>query len=184
VTLAVAPGAAGDRDFNLRLRGDYAFVQTRVCSQGAPGAPGINENLVLLSPNTLRTTALRGVMSVDGQGGGTFRSDELQLNAGITNPGQQQVGGATSTCELSYAVDADGHVEILLTGCTATGVSGVITGQHFTSSGAAMDGQLSADRKTLLLSDVDAQVSTVTAVETGLTSVRVCGRNGTAVRIR
>jgi hypothetical protein len=140
--------------------------------------------VLLLSPNSLRTTALRGVMSFDEDGSGTFRSDELQLNASITNTGQQQVGGATNICELAYTVDADGHVSIVLTGCAATGVSGLIKGQHFAASPVATDGHLSADGKTLLLSDVDAPVSTGTAVETGLTSVRVCSRTGTAVRIR
>ena len=44
VALTTAPVAAGGGDFPVLLNGDYAFVQTRVCSQGAPGAAGINEN--------------------------------------------------------------------------------------------------------------------------------------------
>jgi hypothetical protein len=55
---------------------------------------------------------------------------------------------------------------------------------HFTSSDIFMDGQLSADGKTLLVSDVAGPVSTVTTVETGLVTVRVCSRTGTAVRVR
>jgi hypothetical protein len=64
--LLALPAWATDAGFVAHLNGDYAFVQTRVCSQGAPGAPGINDNLVLLSPNSLRTTGLRGLMSFDG----------------------------------------------------------------------------------------------------------------------
>ena len=183
----VGPGAAiagPANDFNARLNGDYAFVQTRVCSQGAAGAQGIDENLVLLSPNSTRTTALRGVMSFDGRGSGTFHSDELQLNASITSTSQQQTGGAASTCELTYAVDAGGRALINLVNCTATGVSGAIIGLHFTATDIALDGDLSTDGKTLLLSDVAPPVSTVTTVETGRVSVRVCSRSGTAVRVR
>ena len=179
-------------DFNARLNGDYAFVQTRVCSQGAAGAAGIDQNLVLLSPNSTRTTALRGVMSFDGRGSGTFHSDELQLNASITTPAVplgppgQQTGGAESTCELTYAVDAGGRVLINLVNCTADGVSGAISGLHFTATDIALDGHLSTDGKTLLLSDVAARVSTVTTVTTGgpVVSFRVCSRSGTAVRVR
>ena len=118
VSLTVAPAAVRGDDFTARLNGDYAFVQTRVCSQGAAGAAGIDENLVLLSPNSTRTTALRGVMSFDGQGRGIYHSDELQLNASITGTGQQQTGGGASTCDLSYALDAGGRVVINLVGCT------------------------------------------------------------------
>ena len=59
VALTAMPAAGEDDDFNARLNGDYAFVQTRVCSQGAPGAAGIDGTLLLLSPNSTRTTALR-----------------------------------------------------------------------------------------------------------------------------
>jgi len=55
---------------------------------------------------------------------------------------------------------------------------------HFTSSDIFVDGQLSADGKTLLLSDVAGPVSTVTTVETGLITVRVCSRTGTGLRVR
>jgi hypothetical protein len=182
--LIFTPAVVRGNDLTARLNGDYAFAQTRVCSQGAPGAQGIDETLVLLSPNSTRTSALRGVMRFDGQGSGTFHSDELQLNASITGTGQQQTGGSATTCDLSYAVDANGHVVINLVGCTATGVSGAIIGLHFTASDISLDGHLSADGKTLVLSDVAAAVSTVTTVETGLVSVRVCSRTGTAVRVR
>jgi hypothetical protein len=184
VALIAVPVAVKAGGSDARLNGDYAFVQTRVCSQGAPGAPGIDEHLVLLSPNSTRTTAVRGVMGFDGRGGGALRFDELQLNASVTGTGQQQTGGTTGTCGLGYAVDADGHVVIDVLGCTATGVSGVVAGQHFTASDSSLEGALSADGKTLLLSDVAAHPSTVTTVETGLVSTRVCSRNGTAVRIR
>ena len=99
VIFAALPAWSADGDFAARLRGDYAFVQTRVCSQGTPGAPGINDNLVLLSPNSLRTTGLRGLMSFDGAGGGAFQSEELQLNAAITAPGQPQTGRSLGTCD-------------------------------------------------------------------------------------
>ena len=55
---------------------------------------------------------------------------------------------------------------------------------HFTSSDIFVDGQLSPDGKTLLLSDVAGPVSTVTTVETGLITVRVCSRTGTGLRVR
>jgi len=184
VIVAALPAWSADGDFAARLRGDYAFVQTRVCSQGTPGAPGINDNLVLLSPNSLRTTGLRGLMSFDGAGGGAFQSEELQLNAAVTAPGQPQTGRSLGTCDLAYTVDADGHVTITLTACSAVGTLGGVAGMHFTSSDIFVDGQLSSDDKTLLLSDVAGPVSTVTTVETGLVTVRVCSRTGTAVRVR
>jgi len=75
-------------------------------------------------------------------------------------------------------------VTITLTACSAVGALGGVAGMHFTSSDIFVDGQLSADGKTLLLSDVAGPVSTVTTVETGLITVRVCSRTGTGLRVR
>jgi len=122
-------------------------------------------------------------MTFDGRGSGVAQLEELQLNASVTGTGQQQTGVSASTCGLVYAVDADQRVAINFVGCTATGVSGGVTGLHFTSSGISLDGHLSSDGKTLLLSDIATAVSTVTTVETGLDAKRVCSRTGTAVRI-
>jgi hypothetical protein len=60
VVLTTAAVKAETSDVAARLNGDYAFVQPRVCSQGAPGAAGISENLVLLSPNSTSRARSRG----------------------------------------------------------------------------------------------------------------------------
>ena len=170
-----------------RLSGDYAFVQTRTCAQGAAGQPGMGDNLVLLSPATNRVAASRGVMSFDGQGGGRFETEELQLNMNIVAAGAQQVGNSSTTCALSYEVDRSGQVRIVLSDCFSIGLSGSITNLTFTASDIHLDGRLSIDGKTLLLSDLDPSVSTVTThFPAGGESVstRVCTRTGTAVRVR
>lgn len=186
VVPGVSPAGAKDRH-DRELEGDYAFVQTRTCAQGAPGQAGMGENLMLLSNVTNRVTAVRGTMRFDGQGGGDFESEELQLNMNLLLAPAQQVGGSSTTCRLDYEVDAAGRVHIRLSDCLGTGSSGTITGLTFTSSPVDIDAQLSGDRKTLLLSGVAPSVSTVTTHGgpfDGLSVTRVCTRTGTAVRLR
>ena len=103
-------------------------------------------------------------MSFDGQGGGRFETEELQLNMNIVAAGAQQVGNSSTTCALSYEVDRSGQVRIVLSDCFSTGLSGSITNLTFTASDIHLDGRLSIDGKTLLLSDLDPSVSTGTAV--------------------
>jgi hypothetical protein len=160
----------------------YAFVQTRVCAQNTEGfTPG----LVLLGPATTRTSALRGSFTLDGNGGGSYNVDELQLNHNVTTTGSRQTGRTTSTCNVSYTVDSDGTIRLLLTDCIGTGLVGAVDGLTFTSTPQELLAQPSADGKTLLLSDVEPNVDdAVTTVESGAVAKRICSRTGTAVRLR
>src|SRR5690349_18479801 len=169
-----------------RLDGDYAFVLTRTCAQGSPGQPGMGDNLVLLSNVTNRVTAVRGAIHFDGHGGGTFETDELQLNMNVVSAGTQQTGSAVSTCRLEYQVDDTGRVQLRLRDCLAAGTAN-LAGLTFTPTPLDFDAQLSADGKTLLLSDIDPAVESVTVhggAFDNLVFTRVCPRSGTAVRVR
>jgi hypothetical protein len=147
--------ASDDRD--EPLKGDYAFSETRVCTQFG----------------TTVTSILYGTYTYNGDGTGTFT---------VTNAPSENTGGGT----FSYAVNRNrsftqefGPINITFPP-GGPNTSGTITG-------AVTAGQIAEGDKVLVFGYLNRNPETVSVISssTGLPSTftRICIRSGSAVKI-
>jgi len=74
---------------------------------------------------------------------------------------------------------------MVLTDCVGTGLVGSVEGFTCMATPQELVSHRSKDGQTLLLGAVEPNVDdTVTTVETGAITKRICSRTGTAVRVR
>jgi hypothetical protein len=149
--------AIADDNRNEPLKGDYAFSETRICTQFGSSS----------------TSIIYGTYTYNGDGTGSFTS---------TNAPSENTGGGT----FSYVVNRNrsftqefGPINVAFAPGGAS-TSGTITG-------AVTAGQIAQGNKVLVLGYLNRNPETVTLVSssTGLPSTftRICIRSGSAVRI-
>lgn len=156
-TFSIGGVAIADDNRNEPLKGDYAFSETRICTQFGSST----------------TSILYGTYSYNGDGTGSVR---------ITNAPNENTGQGT----FSYVVNPDrsfiqefGPINVTFAPGGAS-TSGTVTG-------AVTAGQIAEGNKVLMLGYLNRNPETVTLVSssTGMlnTFTRICIRSGSAVKI-
>ncbi len=178
--------AAEARDnHNQFLRGDYPFTVFRSCVQTGI-KPGFDENdfLRLLGNASYRTTVLAGTLRYNGDAAGTAVYRFLNLFPANTMTGQTPVGGGETTCDIeNIVVNPDRSFTQDMT-CSGFGDIGSGAGGTFDITGIKWDGQISRNRKVLILHSNSADVETLNAGFPRTDRDRICKISGTALQDR
>jgi len=188
LVLIVAGSAAAVLDLNRSLTGDFAFTEIVVCvSSKVPNSDGIdNTTFQLLEDATTNTSTVQGIIRFNGDGTGSivsFRS--VVINHSTTADGDRPVSQTEGTCDLTYTVSPDNsfvqsHV------CAGTVLAGSGVGNTFTLTNAEFEGQIIPGGKSFVFHTTIPNVETLTInpLIPGPFFERVCGRSGTAMKIR
>lgn len=177
--------AHGPANRNRLLNGDYAFTSFRSCIQGPQTTFG--ENFVLQLGANSRTAALQGTLRYNGNGTGSAAFRFLNIFPQFTAPGNLPINGGETTCQLNYTVNADGSFVQLFSNCSGVVEFGAGAPGTFEITGGEKMGQISQDRKTLILSDTNPNVETLDVTRPDGVIVeqeRICNRSGFAIRVR
>lgn len=178
---------------NEALRGTYDLTFTRTCSVEVGDAGGTS---IPLGGAAFGPFYLRGRITYDGSGGGSFEGQQAIPGAGTTGsgistgPGTLQIiftQADLSGCALSYAVGADGSVSQELNNCSLTFNFGANQGGTGTLSGVLFPGQLSLDGTVVVLSYTGINPETITFLTgplAGQSETRICHGSGLATSKR
>ncbi len=196
ILLPLLGGSIGEakktKNPNKLLRGDYAFNYFRSCVQTLQG--GFNADLTLSEIAFVRTTAIVGILSYNGDGTASSVHRFRNMSFQALNPGSRPVGqGGVTNCTLDYTVDpvdrSFTHQNVLCSGTIDINEDGIVDAgdRPFTITGLMPEGQISKkkDRKTLLLHDPGVAVETITFDPGTIDEIirdRICIHTGTAVK--
>jgi hypothetical protein len=173
--LLLAP-QAGAFDFNRVLHGDYAFTYSRVCAQSPNG---FSPQGLALNPISELTSTIEMVQTYNGDGtSSAVGGHALNIINNATNQNELDF-----TCTGTYQVNNDGSFSEDLN-CSGTVVAGPIAGQTFTQPGIHRSGHIGIFAQTLVISNTGSNLESITFSGSGIALARICGRSGTAVRIR
>jgi hypothetical protein len=172
--LLLAPQAEA-LDLNRVLHGNYAFAYSRVCSQSPNG---FSPQGVAVAPATELTSAIEMVQTYNGDGTSSAMGHALNIINNATNQNELDF-----TCTGTYQVNADGSFSEDLN-CSGTVVAGPIAGQTFTQPGIRRTGHIGIFAQTLVISNTRSNLESITFSGTPIPLARICGRSGTAVRVR
>jgi len=171
--LLLAPRAEAI-DLNRVLHGNYAVTFSRVCAQAAGG---FNALLQPIGAVSQLTSTVEMVQTYDGDGASSAVAHAVNI---INNASNQNE--LAFTCTGTYQVNAHGSFSEQMS-CSGTVVAGILAGQSFTQSGVHRSGHIGALAQTLVISDTATNLENITFSLNGSFS-RICGRSGTAVKIR
>jgi hypothetical protein len=172
--LLLAPPAEAF-DLNRALHGKYAFTYSRVCAQSPNG---FSLQGVALPPQTELTTAVEMIQTYNGDGTSSAAGHMLNIINNATNQNELDF-----TCTGTYQVNADGSFSEDMS-CSGTVVAGPISGQTFTQTGIHRTGHIGIFAQTLVISNTRSNLESITFSGTPIPLARICGRSGTAVKIR
>ena len=182
--------AHGPANRNRLLNGDYAFTSFRSCIQAVKPGPEesvFGGNFALQTGANSRTAALQGTLRYNGNGTGSAAFRFLNIFPQFTAPGNLPINGGETTCQLNYTVNADGSFVQLFSNCSGVVEFGAGAPGTFEITGGEKMGQISQDRKTLILSDTNPNVETLDVTRPDGSIVeqeRICNRSGVAIRVR
>jgi hypothetical protein len=182
--------AHGPANRNRLLNGDYAFTSFRSCIQAVKPGPEdsvFGENFALQTGANSRTTTIQGTLRYNGNGTGSAAFRFLSIFPGFTVIGNVPINGGETACELEYTVNADGSFVQLFSNCSGVVEFGAGAPGTFEITGGEKMGQISQDRKTLILSDTNPNVETLDVTRPDGSIVeqeRICNRSGVAIRVR
>lgn len=189
LVMVLAASSAMAQSRTHRLKGDFAFSGSTVCVNSAAiitptsytPPPGFSADLVPLGPTFVRTFSSLGVRTYNGDGTGSFVARSVFLG----NPGSANAQDVTGP--VKYSVAADGTVTIDQGPNDSVTVAGPGVGtQSRVSDIPTVIGRLSSDRNSLVFASFNPGVETVTQVVPAperVTSVRICHRSRTEIRI-
>ena len=173
------------KNLNRLLRGDYSFTVFRACVQTGI-SPGFDQNdfLRLLSNASYRTTVLAGTLSYNGDTTGTAVYRFLNMLFANTMTGQIPVGGGETTCDIENIVVNPDRSFTQDMNCSGFGDIGSGAGGTFDITGIKWDGQISRNRKVLILHLNSADVETLNAGIPRTDRDRICEISGTALKVK
>ncbi len=116
------------------------------------------------------------MITYNGDGTGTLIYTNLQIVNTLISVTQSQ-----TTCDITYTVNPDNsYTEDLK--CSGTVLAGSSAGVTFTITGIGRQGQIGRGGQTLLITDIETNVETLT-VPGPVTLKRICARSGAAIRV-
>ena len=173
VLLGAGLAAADDET----LKGTYRVTTFRGCLQadqivdGIPFPPGVST----------RTTSLLSVYQYNGNGTGMFEVEVLN----IQEPG---VGKSRTFCDIeNVVVNDDGSFTQDLVNCEGTVEEGRSAGLDYVLTPTSEQGQLTSNKKVIILSAVDLNVRTITFTRpdgSSFSRERICGSSATGLKVK
>jgi len=157
------------------LQGDYSYSISQKCEVNIEQ---VIDNLQFLTePILLIEWSIDGIAKLrkDGLGESTFRA--LRFISGKQTTESRLSGWSDGMCELRYEVNQGRHFvgQLICNGTNSDGKS-------FTTSEFQIEGSISQDKQTIVLSDADASEEVIDVDKFG-TLKGICGRSGTAVKL-
>jgi len=172
------------------IKGEWQTIVTRSCIQTNENGFGSGPQFQLITDGMPRVAQETGVLSLFGDGTGSWSGKSVQINYNGDTAGSYPVVGYTAECDIAYQEVSDGAVNFQFDNCISTFTAGLNGGtgayggySHFTAHQA----RLSADGLTMVIWDLDPRVERVwTTIPSGTTSYndRICSRAGTAIKFR
>ena len=167
------------------LKGQYRSNFFTSCAQN--DSDGFGADFEYLNPNSphrgrFRTIATRGTRTYNGDGTG-FAAVVALIVFDDDAPGDIAVTQSTLNCNLNYSVDPDFSFTEMVS-CNGTIGTGPDAGDQFTVTGIVLNGQVSPNREILSFSDTGTNIETFINTTQGITFVRICGRSGTAIKVK
>jgi hypothetical protein len=173
VLLLLAPQAEA-LDLNRVLHGKYAVTFSRVCAQAAGG---FNALLQPIGPASQLTSTVEMVQTYNGDGTSSAVAHAMNVINNASNQNELDF-----TCTGTYQVSADRSFSEDMS-CSGTVIAGILAGQTFTQTGIHRTGHIGILAQTLVISGTGTNLENITFSLLG-SQTRICGRSGTAVRIR
>ncbi len=180
--LSMQPALAQSSQIVFAVSGSNTCVYT-----GSSGFSAYPELVLFATPN-VRTSYMKGQLTFDLTGTGTYSISQLQIYGDGTNlaVGKSPVIESSVTCNVAYQSQSDGTYKIELKNCSANLTAGASIGTTTMTSTITLAAVLSPSGEIVKLTDVSPTVESGTFTPTtGNTSsfTRICGRNLTGVRI-
>jgi len=170
------------------LKGEWATIGTRSCVQADVGGDfGPGPQYRLLTDGSTRVVQEAGVLSLFGNGTGSWSGKFIQINYQSVTAYSYPVTGYITDCDVTYQAMSDGTIKFTFKNCEGTFTEGYLTGSLNGGYTDVVDyARLSADGGTLLIWDLDPNVQTTWSTTSGVTTTfkKICSRTGTAIRIR
>lgn len=157
------------------LKGDYSFTINQKCEVNVKDV--VNDFQLLTAPVILIEWVIEGTAQFSGDGTGSNSFKALRFISGRQSEDSTLSGWSKGTCNLTYDVEQDKSFNGSL---ICTGVNS--TGKSFETSEIEMNGTVSKNGHTLILSDISHAEETINIDNFGLLK-GYCGRSGTAVKI-
>lgn len=150
------------------LNGDYASLTNVSCTTVTTSPTG-----TVTGSGFTQHQTLFGTIQYNGSGGGTRTATGMNVNSG-------GFGTSSSSCPVTYSVNADGTFTHTRLGCTSIGGNGVTT----TIQGdVPMKGRILNGGRTLFIAGITPVVETLTRSDGSPPSQRVCTRSIVANKI-
>lgn len=171
------------------LKGEFATIGTRSCVQADVGGDfGSGPQYQLLTDGSSRVTQEAGVLSLFGDGTGSWSGKSVQINYHVNTAFAYPVLGFSTDCDVTYQAMPDGTIKFAFNNCVSTFTAGYYGPEtqagnyHFTAEYA----RLSADGITMVIWDLDPRVENTWTTTSGVTTnyKRICSRTGTAIKFR
>lgn len=173
-TVLEKPGNSNDV-----LRGDYALTLAQLC---AGGKEGLGSALTRSTPGTFMTLTIRGILSYNGDGTGSFKGQQLYIGQSAADRRKLRLAHEEINCKVTYAVGPKGTVTQDMSDCSITVLAGHGIRETIMQTGIRLEGQIAKTGGTLIFSDTAPNPETLTLVGHG-TFRRICGRSGSAVEM-
>jgi len=170
------------------LKGEWATIGTRSCVQAIAGGDfGSGPQYQLLTDGSTRVVQEVGVLSLFGDGTGSWTGKFIMINNQSVTAYAYPVTGYITDCDVTYQAMPDGTIKFTNKNCEGTFTAGYLTGG---TEGSYTDiveyARLSADGVTMVLWDLEPNVQTTWATISGVTTTykKICSRTGTAIKFR
>jgi hypothetical protein len=164
----------GGRNLNARLKGTYIYSGSGSC---VSSAGGFNEFFQANNPpGSVSPSGVQGLMTFDGEGGGSFTLRSL----GVT-----QGGAAAFDAEgpITYQLGADLSLTVTSGTSISTQTHGPSVGQQTLISGVVHRGHVSQDLRTFHIGHVEPQVEYVADLNGTVLTARICFRHRIGTRL-
>ncbi len=168
-----------DHQWNRRndlLRGNYSFTINQKCEVNVEEV--VNDLQLLSEPIILVEWIIDGETFFKGDGTGHSSFRALRFISGRQSAENMLSGWSEGTCNLVYEVNRETTFigELICEGINSTG-------KAFATSKFQIEGSISRDKQTLILSDTNPLEENIEVENYGILK-GTCGRSGSAVKIK
>jgi hypothetical protein len=187
-TVATLPLAAQDRDAHRDwIKGTYFATGDNGCLLSPAGFytdPGPTQ-FTPEGPSLVQSSSVQGTLKINPDGTGSGEFEELI----ITHPPATSAGASSSkySVPFTYTVAEDGTLTVVFGTLKGELLTGSSAGLCFTLSPPPLTGRITRDKSTMLLSNTDPTVETLTLMTCSGVIVkelpRICHRSRVLVRV-
>jgi len=171
------------------LKGEFATIGMASCVQADVGGDFTEPpKYKLTTPGSTRVTQEAGVLSLFGDGTGSWTGKSVMINNNAVEANSYPVSGFTTDCDVEYQAMPDGTIQFRFDNCISTFTAGYYGSEtqaghsHFRAEYA----RLSADGITMVFWDLAPRVENIWTTTSNVTTdyKRICSRTKTAIKFR